>query len=430
MTVKGMKIGYLHVGPPEHGVCRYGRLLATAARQHNDVAVIEASVMLGNNRNHNRTLLIQAAQTLSEADVIHFQFNKFGRTLWGEGWAQIHHLRLFMDHCSAPLVVTLHDVFYPPYRLATVLRQAQAKWQTGGAAPKPSVAQALSAPAVHPSHRPRWRKGVGFLQSIFNGWFGAEAIALQAIVRRAALILVCTREEATRLTDRVARQTLQVIPHFVEERSIQVSPTAARQTLGLENTRIVTLLGFIYQPKGHHLLVEAIPALPEDVTVVLAGGSSSSYYDAYVESLIATATANGVAHRLRITGYLSEADLELYLRATDLAVCPFTRFSASGSLSTWISVERPILASDLPQIAEYNQLEPNAIHLFTPCTSSALAAAIERVLPQCTPEGSPAVSRLRQKLSMAVIFNQHLAHYRRLGSTDQGRSQTMLKSVT
>jgi len=62
----------------------------------------------------------------------------------------------------------------------------------------------------------------------------------------------------------------------------------------------------------------------------------------------------GVEERQQAT-YLRRA--ERYLVATDLAICPFKNCSASGSLSTWISVVHPtILAFDLPQIS-YNRLE-------------------------------------------------------------------------
>ena len=66
--------------------------------------------------------------------------------------------------------------------------------------------------------------------------------------------------------------------------------------------------------------------------------------------------------------------------ASHLAGCPFEMLSASGSLSTGVSLGRPILASDLPQIAEYNRIEPGAIKTFQPYTSEALAAAITHQL--------------------------------------------------
>ena len=41
-----MKIGYVQVGAPWHGVTRYGRLLAAAARERADLIVLECEVEL------------------------------------------------------------------------------------------------------------------------------------------------------------------------------------------------------------------------------------------------------------------------------------------------------------------------------------------------------------------------------------------------
>ncbi len=129
------------------------------------------------------------------------------------------------------------------------------------------------------------------------------------------------------------------------------------------------------------------------------------------EKLLALAKEKGVSDRLHITGYLSEEDLERYLVATDLAICPFKKLSASGSLSTWISVARPVLASDVPQIDEYNRLEPGAIQTFAPYTPSALASAVRQMLSSLS-NTDQKLEKLRQHLDMSVIFDQHLNYYR------------------
>lgn len=173
---------------------------------------------------------------------------------------------------------------------------------------------------------------------------------------------------------------------------------------------MITLLGFIHERKGHQLLVKALSHLPEQVIVVFAGGASPGN-EHFVQNLLALAEADGVAHRLRITGFLSEVNLERYLVATDLAVCPFQSFAASGSLSTWISVARPLLAFDLPQIAEYNRIAPDAFKTFQPYTPEALASEIKHLLSTGITATDVAVDRLRQRLLLPVTFNQHFVHY-------------------
>ena len=49
-----MKIGYVQVGAPWHGVTRHGRLLAAEARERADLIVLECEVELSGNRREDR----------------------------------------------------------------------------------------------------------------------------------------------------------------------------------------------------------------------------------------------------------------------------------------------------------------------------------------------------------------------------------------
>lgn len=376
-TVK--TLGYLHIGPPEDGIYRYSKLIATEAR-YRGLSVVEAEVALTADKQHNRAILMDAAQQLSAAEVIHLQHND---RLWGrQGRWQLYHLWTFLRHCRCPLIVTLHDVY--------------------------------------PKHYPfSW----GDIVNYFLQLYGPKALALRWLLQRADQTLVCTQEEARRLETFLANVPLNinlaqnnqisVLPHFVENRRGTVTRPEARRQLGLEGTKTITLLGWIFRRKGHRLMVESLAELPPDVIVVFAGQLARNS-QRFAEEVFNLAESLGVKDRLRVTGYLSEEDLEKYVMATDLAVCPFRHCSASGSLSTWISIAHPkILASDLPQIQEYNQLEPGAIQTFHPYTPTTLATAIQQLLAEPDKNYHPAVVRLQQKLAMPAVFDKHLSHYQR-----------------
>ena len=81
--------------------------------------------------------------------------------------------------------------------------------------------------------------------------------------------------------------------------------------------------------------------------------------------------------------------------------------------ANWISLARPILASDLPQIAEYNRIEPGAIKTFQPYTAEAFAETIKQELSKIGTEekSNNSLINLRKKLSISHIFNQHLKLY-------------------
>ena len=387
-----MKIGYLHISIPqsgESGVTRYGRLIAAEAKRRTELNVNEIDVVLTNNRPQNKTLLSKAAQTLSQADVVHLQYNKY---TWGGGRRQFFDLRTFVSQCSSPIVVTVHDIYpdiYPQYGFFTALTREYEK-------------QLRYQPNL-------FKRTVRTISATLNSYF-ADQFTLSWLSKQAKRVFISTEEEKQRIAHLIEPQKLSKIPHFVEERPLNISYLEARQALGLDGFKVITIQGFIYTNKGHQLLIEAMPKLPSDIKVIFAGGVALNNEN-LLQYLLKLAEKKGVVDRLQITGYLPEEDLIRYLIASDLAVCPFKILSASGSLSTWISLGRPILASDLPQIAEYNELEPGAIHTFEPYTADALAEAIQKILPTCSQQEKPAIARLREKLSLPKIFNEHLKHY-------------------
>jgi glycosyltransferase involved in cell wall biosynthesis len=406
MTTTKLTVGYLHVGRPQHGVSRYGRLLAAEAQRRPELRVREAVVTLDGSRAENHARLGRAAEALAGADVVHLQYNnQLTKSVWGPGWSQMDNLRTFIRYSPAPLAISLHDV-YPPTSWAFIRKLAGNKLKSLTRRGFQRLLHTRGMATTQPSFS---------LRSEVRRNLRPDAVTLGWVCRHRRL-LVCTQEERGRLIGFIPSAAVTVIPHFVEERRLPLGPDDARRVLGLAGTRVVTLLGYVHPRKGHALLVEAMKDLPDNVHVVVAGGAERDHAG-YLESLWDSARASGVAHRLRVTGYLPEFELDRYLAATDVAVCPFTRLSASCSVSTWLSAGCPIVAFDLPQIAEYNRLEAGAIETFSPYAPPALAAAILRLLESGAGNQLRAISRLRDRLHIARIMDAHLDVYRQLRPT-------------
>ncbi|MEO0375513.1 MAG: glycosyltransferase [Cyanobacteria bacterium P01_A01_bin.17] len=417
-----MRLGYLHIGPSWHGIVRYGRLLASEASKRPDMSVVEAAVTLGEDRQHNHKLLLDAATQLSSTEVVHIQFSYVNnKSLWGHDWQQLKYLRFFIRNCSSPIVVTLHDLHTPPpsFKAAlsklkgsqaksteqqTVLESSDQGTLARQTASRKVSDKSVESPAAQQSIPLR---AIRFLRYLLR----PNVLSLYWLLKQARLTFVCSGEEAKRLSHLSDDSRTICIPHFIEQRSSTIDQAKAKELLDLETGKIVTLLGFIHPIKGHRLMIEALPHLSQDVTVVFAGGAQSPGQKQFVKDLTALAEAKGVHKRLKVTGYLSEQELEYYLLATDLAVCPFESMCASGSLSTWLSLAQPILAYDLPQIAEYNAYEPGAIHVFHSYEATALAQSIEHILATVSQDKVPAGVRLQQRLSLPSVFDQHLTSY-------------------
>lgn len=393
-----MTLGYLHVGSPEHGVTRYGRMLAEGARAHLDDRVVEASVELAGPPVQHRGAIVEAATVLSPADVVHVQYNA---RIWGEPERALANVRTFVESCPAPIVVTLHDV-RTGYGFGSILRRLWAQRSgrrgaggEGGRSGGASEAEWPGASLVRSG-----TKAVRFIRHE-----RANARATRYLARHAARVLVCTTEEAHRARDLPSVEPV-VLPHFVEDRPHDANRDVAKESTDLAGHRVVSVLGYIHRRKGHDLVVEALPDLPDDVVAVFVGrpGRDSP---GFARALRQRARALDVADRVRVTGYVDEDVLNTYLAATDVAVCPFRSASASGSLSTWIAAERPIVASDLPLIDDYEALVSGAIARFAPFSPSALAATLRDALDRPDDAVRPALRELRTALAVPTVLRQH-----------------------
>jgi glycosyltransferase involved in cell wall biosynthesis len=410
-----MKIGYLQMGSEWHGVCRYGKLLGREAQKRKNVGVIQVDLSLKEDWKHNRALLKDAAKQLSTADIVQIQYSVGNnQSLWGQSWLKFYYLWVFISQCSSALSVTFHDVYEIPFVSKSIIKLIE-RWHHSGVSSTASTNTVVTSVNSNPQKvkisNPIY-KAFDILRQIYRTNF--EAFTIRWLIGKADLVFVCSQEEAQRLDTFASNKKTKIIPIYVEERTVTLDKQKARQILGIdENQKIITLLGYIHPRKGHHLIVEAMPKLPTDIVAIFAGSPSpNDFAQAYLEKLLTLAKTYGVDRRLRVTGYLPEAELELYLLASDLAVCPFSDLSASASLSTWISIARPILAFDLPQIAEYNRIGGvGAIKTFSPYTPEAFAEAIASFFNTSYPEIDPGVDRLRTELSVAKIFDRFLTYY-------------------
>ena len=404
-------VGYLHIGDPTHGVARYGQILAQAARTHTDSPVQEESVVLSSEVAEQARQLRAGAQSLSSSDVVHLQYNQ---RIWGEPLRAPFNLETFIQSCAPPLVVTLHDV-RDGYKISDVLRRLWCQWSGSNGTLEYDGPQERAEAKGTTSNR-------SLFQLVYKGfWFllreGGDLWTTRRLATQASQVLVCTEEEARRVENTVGREQLRVIPHFVEGRSRNVDRKEAKRRLNLGES-VLGVLGFMHRTKGHDLVVDALSYLPDVVEVVFIGRAGRNSED-FRASLLTRADALGVRDRLHMTGYVREDELDYYLQATDLAICPFREASASGSLSTWIAAGRPILASDLPLFREYNDRVEGSIATFSPYTPEKLAEeALER-LQYSGAESKSRVCLLRQSLSLDKIISQHYKLYRQAAELDK-----------
>ncbi|MFV2061886.1 MAG: glycosyltransferase family 4 protein [Chloroflexota bacterium] len=349
-----LRVGYLHGGRERSGLRRYSRIIADEAASRSDLEVIEADL---SGRGASLSELRRTARRLHRADVVHLQWKLAD---WDPRWGGIPRMEVVLQSLRRPLVVTMHDVF-----------EREGRWERQ---------------------------------------FSPAAIGLRRLARGARRLVVHSDEERHRLAGLVPRDKLELVPHFVEIRPALRDRGAARKSLGLEGRRVVTLLGYITKRRGHRLVIDALAELPADV-VALFVGSTIEGREHIRGELEEHAQRIGVAHRVRFMGYVSDAQLEEVLAATDVALCPFRRMSASGALATWISSGRPIVTSNLGPLRELDALEPGSLHVFEPYEPTPLAAAISETLALADDQRDPRVSALARRLATPRIVDRYVGIY-------------------
>jgi glycosyltransferase involved in cell wall biosynthesis len=129
----------------------------------------------------------------------------------------------------------------------------------------------------------------------------------------------------------------------------RAAPEAAvRARLGLPPAaRVVLCVAAIRPHKNQELLVRALPRLDEDVVAVLCG-----HPEPYVRELERLAGELGVGARLRIPGYVDDAELEALWRLAGCAAFPTLGEGFGLPVVEALGRDVPVACSDIPVLRE------------------------------------------------------------------------------
>ncbi len=180
------------------------------------------------------------------------------------------------------------------------------------------------------------------------------------------------------------RDRILVAPDAVDlaEFHIEIHPVELRSELGLpKDKRIVCYTGNIYPWKGVHTLALCSRHLPNDVHVLIVGGSMGDHNIAAFREFLEQEDLGNVT----LTGHRPHAIIPKYLAASDVLVLPNSsgaaisrEYTSPLKLFEYMASNRPIVASDLPSLREV--LNESNSELVEPDSPTALAEGIMKVL--------------------------------------------------
>ena len=135
----------------------------------------------------------------------------------------------------------------------------------------------------------------------------------------------------------------------------------SRRKLALDDRFVLTMFGFISRKKDYLLALQALEILPDDFSLIIAGGKHPNDSTDYVDRV--RAAAGSLGPRARITEYLSREDILTVMAATDLILAPFSESSGSASLAVAFACGLPVLASNIAPHEEILRDTPGSIAL-------------------------------------------------------------------
>ncbi len=154
---------------------------------------------------------------------------------------------------------------------------------------------------------------------------------------------------------------------------------AARRALAVDGT-VLASVGHLIARKGHDLVIDALPALP-DATLLVAGEGPER------AKLMRRAGALGVAGRVRLLGRIDHDRLRQLYNAADLLVLASSREGWANVLLEAMACGTPVVASDIwgtPEVVA----SPAAGLLMQRREASALADAVNRLLAAPPPRAA------------------------------------------
>lgn len=151
---------------------------------------------------------------------------------------------------------------------------------------------------------------------------------------------------AARLKEIVPGCDVTVIPPAIDTNRFRPADRArARQNLGFDDTaRLIGSAGRLVAVKGHEVLIDALPLLPSDTHVVIAGDGPER------ARLIERAQALGVSDRLHLLGH--REDLEFILPAFDVFCLPSHNEGLPRTVLEAQACDLPVVASDVGAMSE------------------------------------------------------------------------------
>jgi glycosyltransferase involved in cell wall biosynthesis len=205
-----------------------------------------------------------------------------------------------------------------------------------------------------------------------------------------------------------------IIPHghYIDAYDNQVSRSAARQELGIDDdANVVLFFGRLRKYKGIEDLVRAFPkagANPNDVLIV----AGLPFPDYPIDEVRALAKKMGIQRFIFEPRHVQDKELQTLFNACDVVVLPFKNILNSGSLILAMSFGCSVVAPRIGAVPEV--AFEQGYWGYSPADSNGLTDGIKNALNEDRPSREEVISYCRKTLSWQDIGFKLNSFYNKL----------------
>jgi glycosyltransferase involved in cell wall biosynthesis len=182
--------------------------------------------------------------------------------------------------------------------------------------------------------------------------------ALRSDPDRFRAVTFSPRQQLTYVNTGLDPAVMRVIPLAAPRGCREVSELqtqAAKERLGLpRDCTLLSQFGFIFAHKGCEAAVRAMELLPENYFLAIVGGRHRDTPGEPTLNRILEIWQGRDPERLRVTGFVSDEERDLYHAATDICLAPYSmqELTASGAITWALTSGKPVIASTIPAFRE------------------------------------------------------------------------------
>jgi glycosyltransferase involved in cell wall biosynthesis len=244
-----------------------------------------------------------------------------------------------------------------------------------------------------------------------------EQIIEKALVEIVDATIVHEQYQRELIIGRVGHQDkIWVIPHGVRD----IKPVSkAKEELGLEDKKIVLLVGYFRRSKNFERVIRIFPKVAEsvdDALLLVASGARRSEDIAYRDEFLEF-VANSVAKdKIKVLlGRSSQEKFDLILSSADVAVFTYLSGAQSGIMAHCLAFAKPtVVSSDVQAMVDLVQKIRSGIVVRT---DSELAEAIVTILTDknlAKEFSNNARSYVKKYISWKIIASRHMDVYNKI----------------